>query len=163
MDLLFFTSFILRKTFDDERKNRTENMKHFIFDEAHRYISEEKNSIYNATEIFEKISKEGRKFGIFMILASQRVSELSKTVLSQCNNFFLHRIRSNVDLEQIRKSVPFVTDSQIHRLSFLRTGHVLAVGEAFSIPLEIKVIGGEACHSSSTLKPSEAWLKKDIK
>ncbi|MGL6064456.1 MAG: ATP-binding protein [Fusobacteriaceae bacterium] len=162
MDLLFFTSFILRKTLDDEKKNRTENMKHFIFDEAHRYISEEKNSLYNAAEIFEKISKEGRKFGVFMILASQRVSELSKTVLSQCNNFFLHRMRSNVDLEQIRKSVPFVTDSQIQRLSFLRTGHVLAVGEAFNIPLEIKVTGEKACHSSSTLKPSEVWLKKEM-
>lgn len=165
-DLSFFTSFILRQIFVIQRKNRadgTKKMTHFIFDEAHKYITEQNNSFFNSIEIFEKIAKEGRKFGIFMIIASQRVSELSKTVLSQCNNFILHRIRNNIDLDQIRKSIPFITETQIYRLSYLKTGVALAIGEAFKIPLEIKIKGGNADNRSSTLKPSEIWNETNKK
>lgn len=160
-ELLFLTSFILNYTYK-KQKNGKDKMYNFIFDEAHRYISDNNNLSFNPTKCFEKISKEGRKFGIFMILASQRVSELSKTVLSQCNNFILHRIRNNIDLEQIRKSIPYISDSQLLKLSYLQTGSILAVGDAFKIPMELKVDGkGAFNHISSTLKPSNAWKNLD--
>lgn len=159
-DLLFFSSFMLNVLFEQQKELRStgeHKLVHFIFDEAHRYISENNNMLYNPTRMFEQIAKEGRKFGLFMILASQRPSELSKTVLSQCNNFIIHRIRNNVDLEQMRKSIPYITDPQLLRISYLRTGYALVVGEAFATPLELKITGDGDKNLSSTLKPSVVW------
>ena len=160
-DLLFITSFILNNIYEREKNNRKKNKKkliHFIFDEAHTYISENIDIMnFNPIAVFEKIAKEGRKFGIFMILSSQRPSELSKTVLSQCNNFILHRIRNNIDLEQMRKSIPYILDAQLLRLSYLKTGHALVVGEGFNIQLELKIHKDIEDKSSETFKPSEVW------
>ena len=160
-DLLFITSFILNNIYEREKNNRKKNKKkliHFIFDEAHTYISENTDvTSFNPIAVFEKIAKEGRKFGIFMILSSQRPSELSKTVLSQCNNFILHRIRNNIDLEQMRKSIPYILDAQLLRLSYLKTGHALVVGEGFNIQLELKIHNDIEDKSSETFKPSEVW------
>ena len=159
-DLLFFSSFILNNIYENQKQKRNNGelkLIHFIFDEAHKYISENSNTIFNPIKTFEKIAKEGRKFGIFLILASQRPSELSKTVLSQCNNFILHRIRNNIDLEQMRKSIPYISESQLLRLSFLKTGHALVVGEAFQIQLELKICKEKSDNSSETIKPTEVW------
>ena len=160
-DLLFITSFILNNIYEREKNNRKSGIKnliHFIFDEAHTYISENTDvTSFNPIAVFEKIAKEGRKFGLFMILSSQRPSELSKTVLSQCNNFILHRIRNNIDLEQMRKSIPYILDAQLLRLSYLKTGHALVVGEGFNIQLELKIHNDIEDKSSETFKPSEVW------
>ena len=118
-------------------------------------------SLENYSKRFEMVAKEGRKFGVFLMLSSQRPSELSKTVLSQCNNFILHRIRNNVDLEQMRRSIPYLNDAQINRLSYLRTGVALFVGESFAIPMEIEVDGKKYSDISRTYLPSQLW-KKDI-
>lgn len=159
-DLNFLASFILNKAYFESKKNIGERpLYNFIFDEAHKYITESSSiDAYNSIKTFEKIAREGRKFGIFMTIASQRAAELSKTVLSQCNNFILHRVRNNIDLEQIRKSIPYISDSQIYRLSFLKTGNALVVGEAFKIPLEL-LIEQEKGQSSSTILSSNAWKK----
>ena len=142
----------------NNRKKGKRNLIHFIFDEAHTYISENiEITTFNPLKIFEKIAKEGRKFGLFMILSSQRPSELSKTVLSQCNNFILHRIRNNIDLEQMRKSISYISDSQLLRLSYLKTGHALVVGEGFNIQLELKIYKDIEDKSSETFKPSQVW------
>ena len=152
---------ILNNIYEREKNNRKSGIKnliHFIFDEAHTYISENTDvTSFNPIAVFEKIAKEGRKFGIFMILSSQRPSELSKTVLSQCNNFILHRIRNNIDLEQMRKSIPYILDAQLLRLSYLKTGHALVVGEGFNIQLELKIHNDIEDKSSETFKPSEVW------
>ncbi|MUG67284.1 DUF87 domain-containing protein [Paenibacillus campinasensis] len=162
-DLLFFTGYLLRTIYKKQRESRQEDLEqklyHFIFDEAHKYIIENSDNT-RSIKIFEQIAKEGRKFGLFMILASQRPGELSKTVLSQCNNFILHRIRNNVDLEQMRKSIPYLSDAQLTRISYLRTGSALLVGEAFTIPMEIIIHGEEYGESSKTTLPSEVWRTK---
>src|SRR5699024_3841155 len=108
---------------------------------------------------FRTVAKEGRKFGVFLILSSQRPGELSKTVLSQCNNFILHRIRNNIDLDQMRKSIPYLNDGQLNRLSFLRTGVALIVGDSFAIPMEVIIDGEEFGEPSKTVLPSEIWIK----
>ncbi|GGH10078.1 ATP-binding protein [Paenibacillus segetis] len=160
-DLLFFSGYLLRFVFKKQKEKRTadgeKKLFHFIFDEAHKYISEKDEENIKSTKIFEQIAKEGRKFGVFMILASQRPGEISKTVLSQCNNFILHRIRNNVDLDQMRKSIPYLNDSQLTRISFLRTGSALLVGEAFSIPMEIIIDGKEYGEVTKSYLPSEIW------
>ncbi|WP_035712456.1 ATP-binding protein [Salibacterium aidingense] len=162
-DLLFFTGYILRIIYNKQKDNRRDNghigeIFHFIFDEAHKYIQERSHDqpLYSL-KVFEQISKEGRKFGIFMILVSQRPGELSRTVMSQCNNFILHRIRNNIDLDQMRKSIPYINESQLTRISYLRTGSVLMVGEAFSVPMEVIVSGSEYGEYSRTISPSSIW------
>jgi uncharacterized protein len=164
-DLLFFSGYLLRFVFKKQKENRAVEGKkrlfHFIFDEAHKYISEKDDENIKSIKIFEQIAKEGRKFGVFMILASQRPGEISKTVLSQCNNFILHRIRNNVDLDQMRKSIPYLNDSQLTRISFLRTGSALLVGEAFSIPMEIIIDGEEYGEVTKSYLPSEIWREQN--
>lgn len=164
-DLLFFTGYILRMIYlrqkanriSDDNSNTIKEIFHFIFDEAHKYITETNIENIKSIRIFEQIAKEGRKFGIFMILASQRPSDISKTVLSQCNNFILHRIRNNLDIEQMRKSIPYLSDSQLTRISYLTTGAALLVGDAFAIPMEIIIDGSEYGLASRTNLPSEVW------
>lgn len=165
-ELLFLTSYILRRVFQEQKEERQERkeiskLRHFLFDEAHLYINERSNDQFGkkslVLDIFEKVAKEGRKYGMFMILSSQRPSEISKTVLSQCNNYILHRVRSDVDLEQMRRSIPYLTDHQLHRLSYLETGTALLVGEAFPIPFELDIDGEEHGLVSETKKPSNMW------
>lgn len=165
--LLFFTSHILRRVFQNQYDEKMKNgsiskIYNFIFDEAHKYISEsEKDSIVNYTKMFEIVAKEGRKFGTFLMLSSQRPSELSKTVISQCNNFILHRIRNNIDLEQMKRSIPYLNDAQMNRLSYLKKGVALLVGESFSIPLEIKIDGEQYSEISKTYLPSQLWKREE--
>lgn len=164
-DLLFFSGYLLKEVFNMQKlvrneKSNVEKAFHFILDEAHRYLSESyKEDSLKSLKIFERISKEGRKFGLFLIVASQRPGELSQTVLSQCNNFILHRIRNNVDLEQMRKSIPYLNDMQLFRLSYLRTGTVLAVGEAFTIPMELNIRGKDYGVYSETVNLNKLWME----
>lgn len=164
-DLLFFSSFIINLLLKNQithRQHEKYNNKafHFILDEAHRYITEHyHNENINSIKAYEKVAKEGRKFGLFLIIASQRPGELSKTVLSQCNNFILHRIRNNLDLEQLKRSIPYITDMQLYRLSYLKTGTALLVGDAFTIPIEVEIDGFQYGAVSSTILLSEAWKK----
>ncbi|MGE7932619.1 ATP-binding protein [Viridibacillus arvi] len=166
-DLLFFSGYILKEVSDRQKQIRNEkgsitSAYHFILDEAHRFLSENNSEdALRSLKIFERIAKEGRKFGLFLIVASQRPGELSKTVLSQCNNFILHRIRNNIDLEQMRKSIPYLNDMQLFRLSYLRTGTVLTVGEAFAIPMEINIKGKEYGIQSATVNLNNIWKNTD--
>lgn len=152
--LLFFTTYILKKEFSKNRELNKENRKinSFILEEAHRYISKIKeNSQLNEVEVFKTIAREGRKFGCFLMLCSQRPSELSSTVLSQCNNYLIHRIKNNVDLDYVLQTIPYINKNQLERFSYLPTGTVYLVGELFPIPVEVRVFGEE--NSNVTITP----------
>lgn len=141
--LLFFSSYLLKNIFNKCKISRKseEEIHVFIFEEAHRYISKEKeSSAFHELELFKKIAREGRKFGTFLFLSSQRPSELSSTVLSQCNNYLIHRIKNNLDLEYMLKTIPYIDSNQLKRVSYLPTGRTFAVGELFPIPIEIQVV-----------------------
>ncbi|MCQ4504008.1 ATP-binding protein, partial [Vibrio parahaemolyticus] len=90
------------------------------------YISEATSRYaIDASKIYERIAKEGRKYGLFLLVASQRPSELSKTVLSQCSNFVIHRIQNPDDLSQIRQMTPFISEAVLKRLPSLPKQHAL--------------------------------------
>ncbi|RYD40946.1 MAG: ATP-binding protein, partial [Verrucomicrobiaceae bacterium] len=113
---------------------------HLLLEEAHRYIaSTPSRHAVDASRIFERISKEGRKYGLFLLVASQRPSELSKTVLSQCSNFVVHRIQNPDDLSQIRQMTPFISDSVLRRLPSLPKQHALVFGNSVNLPTTFKV------------------------
>lgn len=156
--LLFFSSYLIKKKFNQAlnipKSERPINI--FLLEEAHRYVSRarEKNSEYEV-EIFRKISREGRKFGCFLYLSSQRPSELSSTVLSQCNNFIIHRIKNNQDLDYMSASIPYITTHQISRISYLPTGTGLFVGDLFPIPVEITMTPSDSYKAASS--PEISW------
>ncbi|MFS9161163.1 ATP-binding protein [Streptococcus oralis] len=152
--LLFFTTYVLKKEFTMNKsltlRQRAVNV--FILEEAHRYISKIKeNSQFHEVEVFKKIAREGRKFGCFLLLSSQRPSELSSTVLSQCNNYIIHRIKNNVDLEYLLQTIPYINKNQLSRFSYLPTGTAFLVGELFPIPVEVEVF--EESYSNVTTTP----------
>lgn len=151
--LLFFTTYVLKKEFT---KNKSLPLKHravnvFILEEAHRYVSKMKeNSQFHEVEVFKKIAREGRKFGCFLLLSSQRPSELSSTVLSQCNNYIIHRIKNNIDLEYLLQSIPYINKNQLSRFSYLPTGTAFLVGELFPIPVEVEVFEESSSNITTT-------------
>lgn len=109
-----------------------------ILEEAHRYIPIE-NLHFPANKIFERISKEGRKYGLFLLVSSQRPSELSRTVLSQCSNFIIHRIVNPEDLSYIKHMTPHVSDQILTRLPYLPSQHALVFGNAVRIPSTVLI------------------------
>jgi len=113
---------------------------HLLLEEAHRYIAAtpSRHSV-DANRIFERIAKEGRKYGLFLQVASQRPSELSKTVLSQCSNFVVHRIQNPDDLMHIRQMTPYISDAVLKRLPSLPKQHALVFGNSVNLPTTFRV------------------------
>lgn len=162
--LLFFTTFILKKEFEKnkklELKNRSVNV--FVFEEAHRYVSKLKeNSQFNEVEVFKNIAREGRKFGCFLMLSSQRPSKLSSTVLSQCNNYIVHRIKNNMDLDYLLNTIPYINKFQLNRFSYLPTGTAYIVGDLFPIPVEIEIF--EEFSKNITVTPEIVYIQSPEK
>ena len=84
-----------------------------IIEEAHRFVRSESHSGALNYNIFERVAKEGRKYGLLLGISSQRPSELSKTVVSQCSNFIIHRVQNPDDLNYISRMVPYISDGII--------------------------------------------------
>ncbi len=132
---------------------------HLLLEEAHRYVaSTPSRHAVDASRIFERISKEGRKYGLFLLVASQRPSELSKTVLSQCSNFVVHRIQNPDDLSQIRQMTPFISDSVLRRLPSLPKQHALVFGNSVNLPTTFKVRRADPLPASDDAKIVDLWF-----
>ena len=112
---------------------------HIILEEAHRYIQDDRDRFLFGYIIFERIAKEGRKYGVIMGLISQRPVELSDTVISQCTNILIFKINHPVDVEYIRKMVPNITDEIIEKQKSLQPGTCLGFGLGFKIPIIVKM------------------------
>ena len=135
---------------------------HLLLEEAHRYISATPSRYaVDATKIFERIAKEGRKYGMFVLLASQRPSELSKTVLSQCSNFLVHRIQNPDDLSQIRQMTPFISDSVLKRLPSLPRQHALVFGTSVNLPTTFKVREASPRPRSDDTAVVDLWFHEE--
>lgn len=132
---------------------------HLLLEEAHRYISSAPSRYaVDATRGFERIAKEGRKYGMFILLASQRPSELSKTVLSQCSNFVVHRIQNPDDLSQIRQMTPFISEAVLKRLPSLPKQHALVFGTSVNLPTTFKVRQASPRPHSDDTKIVDLWF-----
>jgi hypothetical protein len=132
---------------------------HLLLEEAHRYIaSTPSRHAVDASRIFERVAKEGRKYGLFLLVASQRPSELSKTVLSQCSNFVVHRIQNPDDLSQIRQMTPFISDSVLRRLPSLPKQHALVFGNSVNLPTTFKVRRADPLPASDDAKIVDLWF-----
>lgn len=133
---------------------------HVILEEAHRYVSERKSGFaMDASRVFERIAKEGRKYGMFLMVASQRPSELSSTVLSQCSNFVVHRIQNPDDLTHIRQMTPFISDSVLRRLPSLPKQHALVFGSAVNLPTTFRVRDVSPRPKSDDARIRDLWFR----
>jgi len=134
---------------------------HLVLEEAHRYIAERPSRYsIDASRIFERIAKEGRKYGMFLCVASQRPSELSKTVLSQCANFVVHRIQNPDDLAHIRQMTPFISEAVLKRLPSLPKQHALVFGTSVNLPTTFRVREANPLPWSDDTKICDLWFRK---
>lgn len=129
----------------------------FIIEEAHRFVKNETNYGAVGYNIFERIAKEGRKYGMLLGISSQRPSELSKTVVSQCSNFIVHRVQNPDDLQYISKMVPYINQNMIERLTYLQTGHALVFGSAINLPTLTRFEQANPTTDSDNARISEKW------
>lgn len=131
---------------------------HIILEEAHRYVQNDSDSFLLGYNIFERISKEGRKYGVLLGLISQRPSELSETCLSQCSNFMIFKMLHPRDIEYINAMVPNITDDVIKKVRTLQPGSCMAFGNAFKLPLLVKMDMPNPEPSSNSVDICESWF-----
>ena len=125
--------------FAKSRKVRASIPFHLIIEEAHRYVQNDNDKFLLGYNIFERIAKEGRKYGVMIDLISQRPVDVSETVVAQMSNFLVLKMTHPKDLEYIEKMLPNVSSDIIEKLNSLQSGTLVAFGNAFKIPLLIKM------------------------
>lgn len=140
-----------------KRPQKADMPVNLIIEEAHRFVKETSYTGAIGYNVFERIAKEGRKYGLLMGISSQRPSELSKTVVSQCSNFIIHRVQNPDDLNYISKMVPYINKSMLDRLTYLQTGHALVFGTAINLPTLTEFDEAQPNTDSSNAKISEHW------
>ncbi len=155
------SSVLTRLFFDTLRKSNPRNKfpVNLVLEEAHRYIAyDSKRTFLRANQIFDRVAKEGRKYGLFFTISSQRPSELSKTVLSQCSNFIVHRIQNPDDLMHIRQITPHISETTLKKLPSIPTQHALIFGNAVNIPALFKVNNADPLPNSDNNEISSNWF-----
>ena len=162
---------LLSYKYYQEHKNKKSDVVtsslNIIIDEAHNILS------YDSTresqdwkdfrlETFEEIIKEGRKFGVFLTIASQRPSDISATIISQLHNYLIHRLINNRDLEMVEKAIAYLDKISIESLPILPAGACVLSGIIADLPLILQVdrLSKEEQPESQTIALTESWLDK---
>lgn len=130
---------------------------HLFLEEAHRYVQKDNDIFLIGYNIFDRIAKEGRKYGVLLDIISQRPVELSDTVVAQLSNFLVFKITHPADLEYIEKMLPGVSTDVIDKLSSLQPGTCVAFGSAFKIPFITKMQMPNPSPYSSNCDVVNAW------
>lgn len=140
---------LLSKMIYDEQKkfassNVVNNTKHLIIDEAHNILNSELKSIGDSWQdyrlsVFEEIIKEGRKFGFYLTLSSQRPADISPTIMSQLHNYLIHRLVNEKDLRMLESTMPTLDKTSYNMISMLGKGEAIFTGKAIKIPVFVKV------------------------
>ena len=131
---------------------------HIMLEEAHRYVQKDRDVEILGYNIFERIAKEGRKFGMIMDLITQRPTELSETVLSQCSNFIIFKLNHPTDLEYIRKMVPNISSDVIEKQKSLQSGTCVAFGRMMKIPMIVKMEMPNPEPQSANASVYDRWI-----
>lgn len=114
-------------------------------------------------EVFEEIIKEGRKFGVFMTIASQRPSDISSTIISQLHNYFIHRLVNQHDIEQVNNTISYLDKVSVESLPILATGVCVVAGQLADMPVVVKIdrIEDENKPDNETLDVVKLWKEKE--
>jgi DNA helicase HerA-like ATPase len=157
---------LIAKQIYDKQKRINDKTKYLniIIDEAHNIMSKSSDRESETwkdyrLETFEEIIKEGRKFGVFLTIASQRPSDISPTILSQLHNYFLHRLINNNDILAVEKTISYLDKVSFEYLPILPTGSCIVAGLSAQVPVVIDIgsIKKEFEPRSETIKLTENW------
>lgn len=134
-----------------------------VLDEAQNYIGEHasRDDESIARAVFERVAREGRKFGLGLVVASQRPSELSKTVLSQCSSFIVHRLQNPEDLRYFREVVPAIYGDLLGQLPALAPQTALVLGECVRAPVLVRMREADPLPRSKDPHFYESWVSDD--
>ncbi len=135
-----------------------------VLEEAQNYIPErdrDPERVSIAKKVFERIAREGRKYGLSLIISSQRPSELSKTVLSQCNTFLVHRLQNPEDQKYIKQLVSSANEDILNQLPILPQQHAIIMGDAVRTPVQVKMRDVNPKPRSNNPNYIEKWLSVD--
>lgn len=153
-DILALFVYMISKSIFNYKASPTNRKKDnilLVLEEAHRYISTDSTDQMNNYYI-DKLAREGRKFGVNLMVSTQRPSEVSNTVISQCNSLIVHKITNNRDLEFIRNTIEYDDKSQIDLLTSLKQQQALVLGEAFAFSSLIRIAEANPLPNSETPK-----------
>lgn len=156
------TSVTSRLHFSSRKKlkgsERRQKPIHLILDEAHRYIKKDTKYLLREN-IFEQIAREGRKYALYLMVSSQRPSELSETVLSQCSNFIIHRIQNEVDMKYVNAILPYFSEDFTNKIKQSVPGEALIFGNCVSMPLHVRIKQASPEPNSENCKVHVEWFK----
>ncbi|WP_314853469.1 ATP-binding protein [uncultured Granulicatella sp.] len=142
---------------------------HLIIDEAHNILNAQNHSLGDTWQdyrlsIFEEIIKEGRKFGFYLTLSSQRPADISPTILSQVHNYFIHRLVNDNDLRMLVNTMPTLDKTSFNKIPSLGKGEVIITGNAIQVPVFVKVDKEEIIRpNSDDVILTELWSENDGK
>lgn len=130
-----------------------------VLEEAQNYIAEEKESI--AKTVFERIAREGRKYGLSLVVSSQRPSELSKTVLSQCNSFVIHRLQNPEDQKYVRGLISSANADLLEQLPIIPQQHAIITGDCVRTPIQVRIDDVNPTPNSHNPEFVENWINSN--
>lgn len=158
---------LCKRLYDDKKRTDVagERYLNLVIDEAHNILSSQSSRESDAwrdyrLETFEEIVKEGRKFGVFLTIASQRPHDISETIVSQLHNYFLHRLINNLDVHAIERAVAYLDAISFESIPILGTGTCIVAGVSTQVPVVTKVatLPAESEPNSRTMAMAEHWL-----
>jgi DNA helicase HerA-like ATPase len=136
-----------------------------VLEEAHNYArparSDEERGQTLSRLAFERIAKEGRKFGLSLIIASQRPSEISQTIISQCANFISHRLQNPDDIDHFRRIIPMQARRLLDQVTILASGEAIVFGSAFHVPARVQFDRPKPEPYSQTAAPYFEWSHEE--
>ena len=130
---------------------------HLFLEEAHRYIQKDNDTFLLGYNIFDRIAKEGRKYGVILDIISQRPVELSDTVIAQCSNFLIFKMTHPLDINYISEMLPNISADIIEKQKTLQPGTCVSFGSAFKIPMIVKMEMPNPMPYSSNCNVSSCW------
>lgn len=132
---------------------------HIVLEEAHRYVQNDIDTKILGYNIFDRIAKEGRKYGILLGLISQRPSEISETTISQCSNFAVFKMFNKIDLDFVYSTVPGISDNTMDKIKTLTPGNCMLFGTAFKMPILTTVDKPNPTPYSDSCDISKTWYQ----
>jgi uncharacterized protein len=136
-----------------------------VYEEAHKYVPKSELAKYRSSKTsIERIAKEGRKYGVTLLIASQRPSEISETIFSQCNNFIAMRLTNPEDQGYVKRLLPDALGNLTDTLPSLKAGEALLIGDSVIMPSLVTIDPCTLVPSSSDVPYFEIWKEewKDV-
>ena len=135
---------------------------HLFLEEAHRYVQKDIDVFLIGYNIFERIAKEGRKYGVMLDIISQRPVEISDTVVSQCSNFLIFKMTHPMDVKYIEEMIPNISEDVIQKMKSLQPGTCVAFGSAFKIPMIVRLEMPNPSPYSSSCDVTSYWNSDEL-